>query len=413
MKRSVNLVTAIAIAVLCCALTFVITWCEFDKISPVLYGYRAENAEMEKTISEQEEKLDEVSKYFELKEIIDTYYVGDYDQQELTDMMATGVVAGISDQWSYYLTADAYEEYMLSNANVYKGIGITISAETDYNGYQIVRVAEEGSAREAGFKVGDIIIAVEGTDITGMDISTVKGMVQGEDGTGVTITVIRDGKELDLTAVRGTATYEIVRYELLEDNVGYIKIYNFEGNSAIKFIEAVEEMKAQGAEGFVFDVRNNPGGLMDQLLLIIDYVLPEGETFIQKSSSGKSVTYTSDEKCLDMPMTVLVNENSFSAAEFFAAIVQEFDAGPVVGTKTTGKGYYQTPIRLSDGSAVVLSVGEYFTPSGKSLAETGVTPEYEIEIDSEQFAFLYYDQLDYSEDEQLIQAVHLTKTAID
>lgn len=413
MKKQISVVTAVAIAVLACALTFVITWCEFDKVSPVLTGYKSENAEMEKTIAQQEQKLEEVDKYFELKGIIDNYYVGDYDQQELTDMMAAGIVAGIGDQWSYYLPAEGYDEYLLSNANVYKGIGITISAEYEYNGYEIVRVAEEGPAREAGFKVGDILIAVDGTDITGMDIDTVKGMVQGEDGTEVTITVVRNGSEIDLTAVRGTATYEIVRYELLEDNVGYVKIYNFEGSSAIKFIEAVEALKQQGAEGFVFDVRNNPGGLMDQLLLIIDYVLPEGDTFIQKSVDGRQITYTSDEVCLEMPMTVLVNENSYSAAEFFAAIVQEYEAGDIVGAKTTGKGYYQTPIELSDGSAVVLSVGEYFTPSGRSLAETGVTPEYEIDIDAEQFAYLYYDQLDYSEDEQLIQAVHLTKTAID
>lgn len=413
MKKSINLVTAIAVVLLCCGLTFVITWCEFDKISPVLTGYKSENAEMEKTIAQQEEKLDEVSKYFELKDIIDSYYVGEYDQQELTDMMATGVVAGIGDQWSYYLSAEEYEEYMLNNANVYKGIGITISAEYEFNGYEIVRVAEEGPAREAGFKVGDVLIAVDGTDITGMDIDTVKSMVQGEDGTEVTITVVRNNTELELTTVRGTATYEIVRYELLEDNVGYVKIFNFEGNSAVKFIEAVDALKAQGAEGFVFDVRNNPGGLMDQLLIIIDYILPQGDTFIQKSVTGQTVTYTSDEVCLDMPMTVLVNENSYSAAEFFGAIVQEYEMGPVVGMKTTGKGYYQTPIKMSDGSAVVLSVGEYFVPSGKSLAETGVTPEYEIEIDNEQFALLYYDQLDYSEDEQLIQAVHLTKTAID
>jgi len=413
MKKSINLVTAIAIVLLCCALTFVITWCEFDKVSPVLTGYKAENAEMEQTIARQEEKLDEVSKYFELKDIIDTYYVGEYDQQTLTDMMATGVVAGIGDKWSYYLSAEGYEEYLLSNANVYKGIGITITAEKKYNGFEIVKLAEIGPAREAGFLVGDVLIAVDGIDITGMAVDTVKNMVRGEDGTEVTITVVRNGAEMDLTAVRGTASYDIVRYELLEDNVGYVKIYNFEGNSAVKFIEAVEELKAQGAEGFVFDVRNNPGGLMDQLLLIMDYILPEGDTFIQKSVSGQTVTYTSDEVCLDMPMTVLVNQNSYSAAEFFGAIVQEYEAGPVVGMKTTGKGYYQTPIRLSDGSAIVLSVGEYFTPSGKSLAETGVTPEYEIEVDNEQFALLYYDQLDYSKDEQLIQAVHLTKTAID
>ncbi len=413
MKKTVNLATAIAIAVLCCALTFVITWCEFDNVSPILSGYRSENAQMEQTIAQQDEKLDEVKKYFELKEIIDTYYVGEYDQQELEDMMAAGVVAGIDDQWSYYLSAEGYEEYILSNANVYKGIGITISAETEYNGFEIVRVAEEGPAQEAGFEVADILIGVDGTDITGMDIDTVKSMVQGDDGTAVVITIVRDGQQLELTAIRGTASYEIVKYEMLEDNVGYVKIYNFEGNSAMKFIQAVENLKAQGAEGFVFDVRNNPGGLMDQLLEIIDYILPEGDTFIQKSVTGKTVTYSSDASCLDMPMTVLVNENSYSAAEFFAAIVQEFETGPVVGMKTTGKGRYQTAIPLSDGSAVVLSIGEYFTPSGRSLAETGVTPDYEIELDSQQFALLYYDQLDYSQDEQLIQAVHLTKTAID
>lgn len=417
-KKRFDLPTVLGIVVMCCAITFCATYLWYESIWPKLSGYEATLKEYQQTIDTyvlaaegQDTYTEGLAKYTELRQLIDSYFVGEYDEQELNDNMAAGVVAGIGDKWSYYISADEYDDYLMSNQNSYYGIGITITAEDTYGGYEIVRVAEDGPAKDAGLKEGDVLVAVDGQDATVLTLDQVKSMVQGETGTSVVITVMRDGQSMDVTAVRGVASYEIVKYELMDDNVGYVKLYNFEGNAAVNFIGVVETLLEQGAESFVFDVRNNPGGLMTELLTILDYLLPEGETFVQIDYQGNETVYRSGASCLNMPMVVLVNENSYSAAEYFAAILQEDDAAEIVGNNTTGKGYYQVPMELSDGSAAVISVGKYLTPSRRSLAETGITPDYIVEVDDEAFAKIYYGTIEPADDEQLVQALYLAQMA--
>lgn len=352
---------------------------------------------------------DGLQKLYELKGVIDAYYIGEYDNSEMFESMSAGMVDGIDDKWSYYLTAEEYEDYNLSSANTYVGIGVTISYDEITGGYAITAVAEEGPARDAGFETGDIIIAVEGESVIDYDINTVKSMVVGEEGTSVEITILRESSERTLKPVRGIARYEVVTGEMLDSQIGYIKITNFEGGAADGFKKALNELIAEGATALVFDVRNNPGGMVDEMAPILDVLLPECEVFYSVDYAGRPSIRFSDADYIDMPFVVLVNEYSFSAAEFFAAILQEYGVADIVGAKTTGKGYYQIPIEMSDGSAVVLSVGKYYTPNRVSLAETGVTPDFLIDMDDESFAKLYYGKLDTADDEQLQFAVEMAK----
>ena len=167
---------------------------------------------------------------------------------------------------------------------------------------------------------------------------------------------------------------------MLEENIGFVRIVNFNSNCASETIAAIEKLLEEGAQKFIFDVRDNPGGYAEELVKILDYLLPEGKLFTTVDYTGKEHTDMSDAACLDIPMAVLVNANSYSAAEFFAAAMAEYEAAVVVGEKTSGKGYFQSTFQLPDGSAVGLSIGKYYTPNGKSLEKIGITPDVEIAL---------------------------------
>ena len=198
---------------------------------------------------------------------------------------------------------------------------------------------------------------------------------------------------------------EVVSYELLENAIGYIKINNFDSNCARDTLVAIDALREQGAQSLIFDLRFNPGGMKDELLKVLDYLLPEGPLFTSVDYLGNEYTDYSDENSLDMPMAVLVNGDSYSAAEFFAAALQEYNAATVVGTQTCGKGNYQQTFRLSDGSAVAVSTGHYKTPNGVQLTDVGVTPDIVVEVDEETYLNLYYEKVEKAEDAQLQAAI--------
>ena len=196
---------------------------------------------------------------------------------------------------------------------------------------------------------------------------------------------------------------------MLEDGIGLVTIVNFDGRCAEETIAAIQALREQGAEKLIFDVRNNPGGYAHELVAVLDYLLPEGELFHMEFYTGEEEFDHSDESFLDMPMAVLVNADSFSAAEFFAAALQEYEAAVIVGGKTVGKGYFQTTIQLNDGSAVGLSVGKYYTPSGVSLQNVGITPDVEVPVDEETYTNIYYGLVEAKDDPQIQAAMDALK----
>lgn len=339
----------------------------------------------------------------ELEALIEDKFIGQADTAALEDAAAGAMVEALGDRWSYYLSAQDYQAHMETMNNAYVGIGITVTAGED--GFSILEVTDGGGAAEAGLRVEDLVIAVAGQDVRAMDTAALRSLVRGEEGSFVEVTVLREGRELTLSVERRRYETPVATGRLLEGNVGLVTIANFDARCAQETIAAIETLETQGADRFVFDVRNNPGGYAHELIAVLDYLLPEGEIFHTEYYNGHEDISHSDEAFLDYPMAVLVNGDSYSAAEFFAAALQEYGAATVVGTQTCGKGYFQQTYELRDGSAVGLSVGKYYTPQGRNLAGIGITPDIPVPLTEEESRALTYNQLPPQSDPQIQSAI--------
>lgn len=350
------------------------------------------------------------SKLDELEALILERFIGEADRTAMEDAAAEAMVDSLGDRWSYYIAAEDYEAYQEQMENAFVGVGITIQVTEENAGMLVVDVTKGGPAEEAGILVGDVLTAVEGTRIEGMETADVRNLVRGQEGTRVELTVSREGKEMTFPVERRRIEIPVATYSMLENQVGLVRIENFDQRCAQETIAAIEALLEQGAQSLIFDLRGNPGGYADELVKILDYLLPEGDLFRTVDYAGREHVDTSDKKCLKIPMAVLVNEDSYSAAEFFAAALRQYDWAVIVGQKTCGKGYFQNTLPLSDGSAVGLSVGKYFTPKGESLAGVGITPDLTVEVDEETRMQIYYGRLPIEEDVQLEAALELLET---
>ena len=351
----------------------------------------------------------ETTKLDRLETLILERFIGEADRTAIEDAAAEAMIESLGDRWSYYIPASEYAAYMEQMQNAYVGVGITIQADPEGRGFLVLDVTDGGPAEEAGILADDILIAVEGTSLTDIDINATRDMVRGKEGTFVQMTLLRGAEEVTLSVERRQIQTPVAEWQMLEGNVGLVKIANFDERCAQETIQGIEELLSQGAESLIFDVRGNPGGYAREMVKVLDYLLPEGDLFRSVDYAGKETLDTSDAACLDIPMVVLVNGDSYSAAEFFAQALREYDAGLVVGEKTCGKGYFQYTYGLGDGSAVGLSVGKYYTPKGISLAEVGVTPDVEIPLDPELWADIYYGRVDPMEDPHILAALDLLK----
>ena len=361
-----------------------------------------------------ERKLRENKPYEKLLEavrLIDENYIGEVDTGTVIDGAIDGMMAGLGDRWSYYVSLDEMEEHMENVNNSYVGIGITV-AKADGEGLVVQEVAAGGGAEEAGLVPGDMILAADGTSLLNMDLDAAKKLVKGAEGTSVVLTVQHeDGSQEDISVQRRLVETQTVTAELI-GSVGYVTISNFNHGVAEHFIAAVDDLIAQGAQGLVFDVRFNGGGRLTELMDMLDYLLPEGLLFSSENNAGVESSVYSDADCIELPMAVLVNDNTYSAAEFFAEALREYEWAVVVGQHTTGKGYSQSTLYLSDGSAIVLSTKAYYTPHGQSLADVGITPDIEKEISDEDYYSLYMGRLDHADDEQLQLALESVEEKI-
>lgn len=399
-KHSVSILTAVMLMLLAAATTFNITF--FTTAD--YYNARLSNLE------EQEARY---SKLKSVADIVEKYYIADYSEADAIESALSGYIDGLGDRWSAYYTAETTAEIAEDSANLYVGIGVTYSLEEGHL-FEITVVNVGGPADLAGMQAGDVLTHVDGIDLSTLeDPQQVSDLVKGEKGTDVELTLLRGEETLTLTVTRDEIRTYSVSSKMLDEQVGYIKISDFDANVDVEFEEHLNDLLAEGAQGFIFDVRFNPGGYITVLRAMLDKLLPEGIVITTVDKQGNETPYTSDADWIQKPMVVLTNENSISAAEFFAAAVQEYEVATIVGAPTSGKGYSQQTFMLSDGSSVHISTTRYYTPKGNSLAETGVTPDIVVEMESADQYLLYQGQLEAENDVQLQTGLSTVHTLIE
>lgn len=320
----------------------------------------------------------------QIEEMLDTYYVEDYDKELAEELMYTGLVAGVGDPYTYYLSADSLAEQVEKNSGHFVGIGVEIYAGDD--GYIVVSsVTPGGPAEAAGILAEDKITEVDGESITGKTAADVSALVKGEEGTDVTLTIFREstGEVLEKTVTRQDIQVQTVSWCMMDDNIGYISITNFRENTYNQFKEVLDTLEAEGMEKLVLDLRNNTGGLVKSAHEIGEELLPEGIMVYTMDKEGNREDTLCDDVYNDVPMVVLVNGNSASAAEILAGAIQDTGRGELIGTTTFGKGLVQRLFTLPDGSGLNVTIQKYYTPNGTSIHGVGITPDYEVELPEE------------------------------
>ena len=316
--------------------------------------------------------FDEAKRYIEIKDIVEDQYIDEVSRQALGDYAAAAMVSGLADNWSYYMSADEYKTYQLNSANEYSGIGMSIMKQDDGN-FQVVSVNADSPAGLAGLGAGDVITSVDGENITSMSLDEARKLIRSKMNGKFTLGLGRKNSiEVDCSSVYQSA----VNYRLEKTEAGYVQILNFEAGSGEDAIAAVEDLLNQGAVALCIDLRGNPGGLDTECAKFLDYLLPNGTLFIETNKQGKENVTTSDGMCIQLPMCVLVNAETFGEAEVCAAVLQEYQWATVLGEATTGKTRTQETIPLEDGSALRLSTGTYLTGNRTDIsAKGGVVPD--------------------------------------
>lgn len=317
-----------------------------------------------------------------LKKLIDETYLHDVKEKDLNEGIYKGYVEGLGDQYSAYYDKKETKELTESLDGSFSGIGAVMTQDASSGVITITRVYDDSPAKKAGIKTGDILYRVEEKTVTGKDMDKVVSWIKGKKGTKVNLTLLRgtNSDKIKVTATRDVINVETVKYKVLENQIGYISISEFDSVTGAQFAKALKQLQKKNIEGLVVDLRNNPGGSLSTVCDILDSILPKGLIVYTKDKNGKKEEYTSDEKHrLNLPMSVLVNGQSASASEIFAGAVQDYGKAEIIGTQTYGKGVVQNLFDLKDGTCVKLTTSEYFTPKGRNIDGKGITPDVKIE----------------------------------
>ena len=350
----------------------------------------------------------EVSKKLnKLNALIDKYYL--YEDEIDTDKLAEGIYSGytsaLGDKYTVYYDEDETKALMESTSGTFSGVGATLTKDADTGYATIVNVYEDSPAEKAGLKAGDILEKIDDHEVGDEQLDTVVSWIKGEQGTEVKITVLRDGEELELTATRDTIEVKTVSYEMKENQIGYIRVSEFDTVTYDQFKEALDDLENQGMQGLIVDLRNNPGGSLDTVTNMLRLLLPEGTIVSTKDKNGKKDEITCDGTHeFKKPMAVLVNQYSASASEIFSGAVQDYGTAKIVGVTTYGKGVVQQLMDLGDGTCLKVTIAEYYTPNGRSINGKGVEPDVEVEYQ--------YDEENPKADNQLDQALSTVQEEI-
>ncbi len=350
-----------------------------------------------------------IDKVFTIENLIeDRYYLDDVDASKLQEGAYEGIVAALGDIYSVYYTAEETEEVFQQAEGIYYGIGAYVEMDALTGYVKVASVIPNTPAEEAGLKSDDIFYMVDGEDLVGLDTTQVVTRIKGEEGTKVHLTMVRNNETFEVDVERRKIESPTVEHSMLEDGIGYIQIIEFDDVTVEQFADAIDDIKEQGAEGVIIDLRANPGGGLSAVLEIADMLLGKGLILYTEDKNGNREEYFSDAGCIwDKPMVVLVDGNSASASEVLSGALKDYNKATLVGTKTFGKGIVQKIKGLEDGSSVKLTISAYFTPAGINIHGTGIEPDVVVEFDGE----AYYGEEQF--DNQLDKAKEVMKEKLD
>ena len=361
MRKSRAIIMTVSVAVAVCIITCVLTLAIYKK-----------------NLTGNDNSID-LNEFNNINKIIDKYYLYDYDAKELQDAGLKAMVASLHDPYSVYFTAEEFAAFNQSSSGEYEGLGMLITVDKETGYAMIIKFFTGSSAQEAGVMIGDLIISIDGVDVRDKTLSEIGMMCTGKEGTFVTLGIQRNERVLEFELERREITVDMITYEMLGEDIGYMRILQFGGNASIKFAEAMGFFMDQGVKGVVIDLRDNPGGYLNVVVEMLDMLLPEGKLVYTQDKYVHRETEYSDESSIDLEFTLLVNGNTASASEIFAGAMQDFDYCKVVGTTTYGKGVVQVVLPIqSTGAGVKITVSEYFTPKGRSINGNGIYPDYYI-----------------------------------
>jgi len=407
-KKRVSPFACVIISLLCCIVTFVAVYSlasvERDR---AVNAAREKGAQDGSTAADGSAASDDAARYEKLRSIIDyaeTHFLWDIDKNKMWDAVYSAALDSLGDRYTYYMTADDYIANWTPSGGL---VGIGVRYAEDYtDGVFIVDVLERGPAYAAGIRRCDVIIGVDSIESDGTNRDALVEAVRGEPGSEVKITVLRDGEKLRFNVVREPLPGDSAYSMDLGENTWLVCITTFsDDDSAQDIISEIEKVRSLGAEKLVFDLRGNPGGSLDQVVKTLDYLLPQGDIVSYNDLSGTKQTERSDESFLDMPMAVVCDESTVSAAELFTAAMKDYKAAVIVGKTTFGKGIMQYIRTFKDGSAVSVTTSYYYPPSGVNYHEKGVDPDYTVEDDRPRGSAYFLDPL--NNDNQLKKAFEL------
>lgn len=318
--------------------------------------------------------------------LIEKYYLHEIDEEAVEDGKYKGMLEALGDPYTTYLTVEETNNRIMQNEGSYRGIGVVLSQNTETGELTITRCYPNSPAEEAGVMAGDILDQIDGKKVSEMELSEVTDHIKNAGEDGVVLTLIRENESeyLELTVIPGSVQSEMVQSQMLDDEIGYLAIYDFTETTYEQFHTQLENLQEEGMTGLIVDLRNNTGGLLTSVTDILDSILPEGIMVYTMDKDGNQKDYrSSGETPLEIPMVVLVNEYTASASEIFAGAVRDYDMAKLVGTKTYGKGVVQSTFYLKDGSAVKLTSASYYTPNGTNINGTGLEPDLMVELEQE------------------------------
>ena len=351
----------------------------------------------------------EHAKIKHVKQMVQQYYVEPVDQEVLLEGAIRGVVAALKDPYSRYMSRQEYAEMMEETSRQYTGIGVVVTVDSKDNLIKVVSPFEGSPGEKAGILPGDKIIKVDGVDVRGDKLGEAVNMLRGPAKTDVVVTIVRGdmSRTQDITITRNVITIDTVSHKIVDGDIGYIRINRFYQKTSNEFSAALDELYAQDIQGLIIDVRNNPGGLLPEVVKITDRLVPEGIIVYTEDREKKQQVFYSREEETDLPLAILINGGSASASEILAGAVRDHKKGVLIGDTTFGKGVVQVTVPIYDGSGIIITTSQYYTPNGISIHKKGVEPDVKI-IFPEDFE-QSITQITEEEDVQLQKAIEVIR----